>query len=144
MAKNGSLLERFDSTDIAQIAVGSLTGAMIYAYQTDIMRLSDSLPQLNTALIVLVTLLLSLFIGYGIGVRKLGAKKMRLLLGLIPLRVFVHYAFAVIFSVIILWLLAINTGATPLGSAIRRIVVLSLPATLLGSAIDLVGSQKAR
>ena len=144
MAKNGGPLERFDAMDLAQIAVGSLAGAMIYAYQTDIARLSDSLPQLNAALIVLVTLLLSLFIGYGIGVRRLGKKKMRLLLGVLPLRVFVHYAFAVVFSAIILWLLAINTGATPTESVIRRIITLSLPATLLGSAIDLVGSQKAR
>ena len=144
MEKDGGRLERFDGMDLAQIAVGSLAGAMIYAYQTDIARLSDSLPWFNTALIVLVTLLLSLVIGYGIGVRKLGEKKMRLLLGLIPLRVLVHYVFAVVFSAIILWLLAINTGATPPEAAIRRIVVLSLPATLLGSAMDLVGSQKAR
>jgi len=41
-----------------------------------------------------------------------------------------------------LWLLGINGAGTPLGTTMRRIVVLSLPATLLGSAFDLVESRK--
>jgi len=142
MAANKESMERFDSRDLMQIVVGSLAGALIYAYQTDIARLADSLPALNVALIVLLTLLLSLLIGYGIGVRRLGKKKMRLLLGVLPLRVAVHYAFALAFSAVILWLLAIITFSTPLADAARRIIVLALPATLLGSAIDLVNSQK--
>ena len=135
-------LERLDSRDLVQMAVGSLAGALIYAYQTDVARLADALPVLNTALIVLVTLVLSLFIGYGIGVRRLGSKRMRLALGVIPVRIAAHYAFALVFSALILWLLSINTLATPLGIAIRRIIVLSLPASILGSAVDLVESQK--
>ena len=57
-----------------QPVVGSLAGAMIYAYQTDVARLSDSLPLLNAVLIVLVTLLLSFF----------GAVIMGLVAGLYP------------------------------------------------------------
>ncbi len=142
MAASGNQDERFNSRDIVQTAVGSLAGALIYTYQTDIARLSDSLPLLNTALIALATILLSALIGYGIGVRRLGRRKMRLLLGVVPLRVAVHYTLALAFSALILWLLAINLPATPSDAVFRRIIVLSLPATLLGSAIDLVGSQK--
>ncbi len=136
------IFERFNSTDIVQTAVGSLAGAMIYSYQTDIPRLADSLPLFNMALIVLVTLLLSALVGYGIGVRRLGRKKMRLLLGVVPLRIISHYSLAVCFSALILWLLAINLPSTQFGFAVRRVIVLSLPATLLGSTVDLVGSQK--
>ncbi len=69
MAAERNLFERFDARDVVQTAVGSLAGALIYTYQTDVARLSDSLPLLNVALIVLATLALSLLIGYGIGVR---------------------------------------------------------------------------
>ncbi len=134
--------ERFDKRDVIQTAVGSLAGALIYTYQTDIPHIADGLPPLNVALIALITLLLSVFIGYGIGVRQLGKRKMRTVLGIIPLRLAVHYIFALFFSISMLWLLGIIDGATPLGLAVRRIAVLSLPATLLGSAIDLVESQK--
>ncbi|MDD5337779.1 MAG: DUF2391 family protein [Candidatus ainarchaeum sp.] len=134
--------ERFDARDLIQRAVGSLAGALIYAYQTDIARIADSLPDINTLLIVLITLALSFFIGYGIGVRRLGTKKMRTILGVFPLRLAVHYCFAIFFSAAMLWLLGINSAGTPLGTMMRRIAVLSLPATLLGSAFDLVESQK--
>ncbi len=144
MASESDLFERFDKMDIAQTAVGSLAGALIYAYQTDVSRLADSLPLLNVAIIALATLALSMLIGYGIGVRRIGKKKMRLFFGTVPLRLVVHYVFAIVFSALILLLLGINTLGTPAGIMARRIVVLALPATLLGSAIDLVGSQKER
>jgi uncharacterized membrane protein len=134
--------EKFDARDVAQTAVGSLAGALIYAYQTDIPRLADSLPNSNTVLIVLITILLSFFIGYRIGIRRLGKRKMKFLFGLLPLRLTVHYAFALFFSASMLFILGINSFGTPFDLALRRIVVLSLPATLLGSTIDLVESQK--
>ncbi len=133
--------ERYDSKDLIQNAVGSLAGAMVYAYQADVRGLSDSLPIPNVVLIVLTALALSFLIAYGIGVRRLGERKMRKVLG-IPLRVIVHYSFAVLFSVIMLLILGICTLDTPLGLFVRRVAVLSLPSALLGSAVDLVGSQK--
>ena len=135
-------IERFDARDIIQSAVGSLAGALIYAYQTNITGLSDSLPFINSFFIVIITLILAFLISYGIGVRRLGKKKIRILFGPIPLRITIHYSFALIFSAFMLWLLAINTSGTPLDVAMNRIIVLSLPATLLGSTIDLVESQK--
>jgi len=137
-----SRFERFDSRDLVQSSVGSLAGALIYAYQADVARLSDGIPLVNALLIVLLTLVLSFLIGYELGVRRLGKKKMRVLFGVIPLRIIIHYSFAVVFSGLMLWLLAINTPATSLHVAANRIIVLSLPATLLGSTIDLVESQK--
>ena len=144
MTADSDLLERFDKRDIAQTAVGSLAGALIYAYQTDVARLADLLPLLNVAIIILATLALSMLIGYGIGVRRIGKKKMRMFFGTVPIRLIVHYGFAVIFSALILLLLGINSVGMPFGIMARRIVVLALPATLLGSAIDLVGSQKEK
>ena len=141
-ASNGR--ERFDARDVAQTAVGAFAGALIYAYQTDVTRISDSIPQLNVIIIALVTLLLSFLIGYSIGVRRLGKRRMVFLFWPLPLRLAVHYAFALVFSAAILWLLAINGPGTPWNVALRRIIVLSLPATLLGSAVDLVESQKEK
>ncbi len=134
--------ERFDTRDSIQIAVGSLAGALIYAYQADVRGLSDNIPLLNILLIVLITLLLSFLIDYKIGVRKLGLRKMRKIFGLIPTRIVVHYLFALIFSITMLWLLGIIGLGTPLDIVARRIIVLSLPATLLGSTLDLVESQR--
>lgn len=135
-------VERFDARDMIQSAVGALAGAMIYGYQADIARLSDSMPLLNIVLIVLITVTLSVLLGYGVGVRTLGKRKMKFLFGLLPLRITVHYVFALVFSAIILWLLGINNLGTPVGSFSKRIIVLALPATLLGSTLDLVESQK--
>jgi uncharacterized membrane protein len=134
--------ERFDTRDLIQSAVGSLAGAMIYAYQADVARIADSLPNLNIALMVIITLALSFFIGYMIGVRRLGKKRMKTIFGIIPLRVIVHYCFALVFSAFMLWLLGMISYSTALITILRRVIVLSLPATLLGSTIDLVESQK--
>lgn len=135
-------VERFDAKDLAQTAVGAFTGALIYAYQADLPRMSDTMPQLNVLLIALCTLGLSFLIGYSIGVRRLGGRRMRYLFWPLPLRIAVHYVFALAFSAAILWLLAVNGPGTPFEMVVRRTVVLSLPATAFGSAVDLIGSQK--
>ena len=136
-------VERFNAKDVAQTAVGAFTGALIYAYQTDLTRMSDAIPVFNLLLITLCTLGLSFLICYSIGVRRLGKKSIRYLFWPLPLRIVVHYLLAVFSSAGILWLLAINAPGTALGVALPRIVMLALPATAFGSAIDLVGSQKA-
>ncbi len=137
-------LEKLDGKDLAQTAVGAFTGALIYGYEIDLSRLSDSIPEFNIILIVLCTLALSLLINYSIGVRRLGKRQMRFIVWPIPLRLVVHYGFALVFSALILGLLAINLLSTPWYIALKRVIVLALPATVFGSAVDLIGSQKAK
>jgi uncharacterized membrane protein len=135
------VFEEYDLKDVAQTIVGSFGGAIAYAYSTDLTVISDPLSLLNVTLIISFSIFTSVLIAYFIGVRNLGNKKIRML-GFIPLRTAVHYASALIFSAFILYLLGINHLATPFDIIVRRVIVLALPATVLGSAVDLIESQK--
>ena len=134
-------LERFTLKDVLQIIVGSFGGALAYAY-TDFREFGDGIPFANSILIILLSLFLAFAIAYLIGVRRLGNRKMLLIFGFIPARIIVHYASAVLSSAFILYLLGINNLATPLAIIFNRIVIIALPATVFGSAVDLIGSQK--
>lgn len=133
-------LERFTLNDVAQVLVGSFAGALAYAY-TDFMGFSDSMPAFNVGLVVLMSLFLAFAIAYLIGVRRLGHRKMLLIFGFMPLRTAVHYVSALLSSAFVLYVLFINNGAVYWGTALRRIIVIALPATVFGSAVDLIGSQ---
>jgi len=134
--------EKFDTRDIIQTAVGSFAGALTYAYQTDVISLSSQISAMHVLLLIILGIILSFLIAYSIGVRRLGKKKMKMALGFIPVRTAVHYISAAVFSVVLLYLLGINTASTPFALIVKRVVLLALPATVFGSAVDLIGSQK--
>lgn len=134
--------ERFTEIDFAQIAVGSFVGALSYVWTSEIWDVASQLPTLNIAGIALLSVLISFLISYWMGVRRLGHKKIKMLFGFIPARTFAHYSSALLFSALMLFLLGLITLATPWNIALRMVVVLALPATVIGSAVDLIGSQR--
>lgn len=133
--------ERLNSRDILQTAVGSFAGALTFAFE-DMPRLGDSMPLANLGLIVLASIAAASVISYHLGVRKLGPAERRMLFYSIPLRTVLHYVSAVLFSAVVLYLLGVNTLATPPGDVLKRVILLALPATVFGSAADLIDSQK--
>jgi uncharacterized membrane protein len=136
--------EKFDSKDIIQIAVGSFAGALTYAYQTDVARLGSQLTAFHVILIVVISIILAFLVSYKIGIRDLGKKKMKIFLGFIPVRVAVHYLTAIFFSIIVLYMLGTITPDITFSIFVKRVLVLSLPASVFGSAVDLIGSQKEK
>ena len=141
-ARSAGQEEKFDTKDIIQIAVGSFAGALTYAYQTDVARLGSQLTTFHVILIVAISILLAFLVSYKIGIRDLGKKRMRMFLGVIPVRLSAHYLTAVVSSVVILYMLGTLAPDTTFSVFVKRIVVLSLPASVFGSAVDLTGSQK--
>ena len=136
--------EKFDAKDLIQIAVGSFAGALTYAYQTDVARLGSQLTASHVIMIVAMSIILAFLVSYKIGVRDLGKKKMKVFLGFLPVRVAVHYLTAIFFSIIVLYMLGTNTPDTTFSTFVKRVLVLSLPASVFGSAVDLIGSQKEK
>jgi len=136
--------EKFDSKDMIQIAVGSFAGALTYAYQTDVARLGSQLTAFHVIMIVAISIILAFLVSYKIGVRDLGNKKMRVFFGFIPVRVAAHYLTAIFFSIIILYMLGTITSDITFSIFVKRVLVLSLPASVFGSAVDLIGSQKEK
>ena len=144
---NGALnrqtgLERLNLSDIMQVTVGSFTGALVFIMSSEIVRISDKVPFINLLIIIVISVFFSYAISYMIGVRRLGKKKMRLFLGLVPQRTILQYFSSVFFSFSLLYLLNINTATTSMDLVFSRTVVLSMPSTITASAADLIESQK--
>ncbi len=137
-------VERFTLIDFAQISVGSFVGALSYVWTSEIWKVAEQIPAVNVAAIALLSVFISFIISYEMGVRRLGHKKMKMLFGFMPVRVFIHYSSALFFSALMLFLLALIDFSTPWNVSIKMIVVLALPATVIGSAVDLLGSQKSK
>ncbi|MFH1286116.1 MAG: DUF2391 family protein [Candidatus Micrarchaeota archaeon] len=134
--------ERFNTRDLVQITVGSIVGALAYIANGDFWKIGDSLPGINAVIVVFVSLILVWALGYKVGVRKIAGKNVRRILFLVPVRVFVQYFMAVLFSLVLMYVLAINTFETSIEVVLKRTAVLALPASALGSAVDLIDSQK--
>ena len=132
--------ENFDFRDVVQISVGSFIGALSYVF--DAWEIAFQLAAVNVALIIILSVSLSIVISYWIGVRRMGNKKIQML-GFLPLRTVVHYSTAVIFSLLILILFNLVNVQTPWQLSVKRTVLLALPATVLGSAVDLLGSRQS-
>jgi|GEM_PF-5340749 len=135
-------VERFNVRDLIQTAVGSFAGALMFSLTQEVEVVGDSIGWLNVFLIFVVSLVAAFVIAYNLGVRRLKNKKIKLALHFIPVRISVHYLSALFFSALNLYILGINVASTPLVNAVKRIVVLALPATVFGSAVDLLDSQK--
>lgn len=138
----GSRRERLTVKDIMQVVVGSFTGALVFITSSGITKISDDIPYMNLFLIVATSLFFSYVISYLIGIRRLGKKKMRLFLGIVPQRTILQYSSSVFFSLILFYLLGINGSTTPLDIVIKRTLVVAMPSTIMASAADLIESQK--
>jgi len=138
-----SSLERLNVRDVVQIFSGSFTGALVFITSSEITRISDDLPYVNLCLIVVTSLVISYAISYLIGVRRLGMKRMRMFLGVVPQRTLLQYFSSIFFSAFLFYLLGISTFSTPSGVVARRILVVAMPSTITASAADLLESQKS-
>jgi len=134
--------ERLTVKDTMQVVVGSFTGALVFITSSNITRISDDIPYENLIIIILTSLLFSYVISYLIGVRRLGKKKMRMFLGIVPQRTLLQYISSVFFSLILFYLLGINNATTPLDIVTKRTLVVAMPSTITASAADLIESQK--
>lgn len=137
-------LERLNKRDFVQIVVGSFVGALVFLTSGEIVGISDNTPFENIYLIAVISILFSYLISYMIGVRKLGRKKIRMFLGIVPERMLLQYSSAIFFSTFLLYLFGINSSATLLDIIIKRIVILAMPSTITASATDLIESQKEK
>lgn len=137
-----SSFERLNLKDIMQVVVGSFTGALVFITSSEITRISDPMPFQNLCLIVVVSLFFSYAISYLIGVRRLGFKRMRMFLGVVPQRTLLQYFSSIFFSLSIFYLLGINTLSTPPMLVAKRTLVVAMPSTITASAADLLESQK--
>jgi len=135
--------ERLDKRDIFQIFTGSMVGAMSFSVEGGILEIGDRINVIHVVFVVLISVLSSYLISYTLGIRKLGNRRIRLLWGYIPERTTIHYSSALLFSALMLLIFGANMGI-PLADFAKRVVVLALPATVTGSAADLIGSQKWR
>jgi uncharacterized membrane protein len=142
MEGKSAVEERFNFRDLVQTAVGSFGGALMFSFSQEMWVLSEGLSWVNVVAVVFMSFLASFVIAYYLGVRKLGGVRKRLVFHFIPLRVTVHYLSSLFFSAVLLYLLGVNTSATPVEYAVKRVIVLSLPATVLGSTVDLIDSQR--
>jgi uncharacterized membrane protein len=133
--------ERFDKKDVTQIIVGAFVGGLSFLLSGNVAEIGERIPLINSVFVFLLSILFSYVSSYYIGLRRLGKRRMRRVLGF-PLRVVVHYFVALVVSVFLLYLLGVNDPATNWEVAVKRVVLLALPATVMSSAIDLVGSQK--
>ena len=133
--------ERLNNKDIVQICIGSFVGALSFSVEGGILDIGDRIPYLNILLVVITSIIFSYAISYLFGVRRLGRHKIRLIAGFIPERTMIHYISALISSGIVLWLFGANMGVSFTGF-FKRIIVLALPATVAGSAVDLIDSQQ--
>jgi uncharacterized membrane protein len=137
-----SSFERLNLKDIMQVVVGSFVGALVFITSSEITRISDPIPFQNLFLIVAVSIFFSYAISYLIGVRRLGFKKMRMFLGVVPQRTLLQYGSSVFFSLAIFYLLGINNLSTSPMLVAKRTLVVAMPSTITASAADLLESQK--
>lgn len=132
--------EKIDSRDLLQIIVGALASSMTFAPIEEFHFISDNIHALNVALIILVNLFLIIFIAYGVGVRKLTYSHLHKIF-FFPLRIILIYGFALITSFLALFIYHLLPDPFDLSVVLKKILVLSLPATAGGSLLDLMDSK---
>jgi len=132
--------EKIDRRDILQITVGSLASSMTFAPIEEFHLISDKIQALNVVLIILVNLTLIVFIAYGAGVRKLSYAHLHKF-GFFPLRVILIYGLSLFTSFFALFLYHLLPEPFTLTVVLKKILVLSLPATAGGSLLDLMDSK---
>lgn len=135
-------IEKFDARDVVQIAIGSFTGGLSFLLSGNVADVGEKIPVVNVVFVILVSVVFAYLSSYSFGVRKLGKKHLRVVLGIVPERIFVQYFLALLASAFLFYLLGINHLSTPVEVAVKRIFVLALPATVFGSAADLIGSKQ--
>lgn len=133
--------ERLNRRDIVQICIGSFIGALSFSVEGGILDIGDRVPFTNIILVMFTSIIFSYAISYLFGVRRLGRKRIKLIAGFIPERTMIHYFSALIFSAFILWLFGANFGISYIGF-LKRTIILAMPATVAGSAVDLIDSQQ--
>ncbi len=99
--------------DVLQVVVGSFTGALVFIKSSELRRISDCIPSPNLCLVVATSVFFSYAVSYLIGTSKRQLGRRDLLLGLVPGWSLIQYLSSVIFSLILLYLLGINTVFTP-------------------------------
>ena len=132
--------EKIDQRDVLQIAVGSLASSMTFAPIEEFHLISDNIRALNVVLIILVNLFLIIFISYGAGVRKLSYSHLHKIL-FFPIRIILVYGLALFTSFFALFIYHILPDPFNLSVVLKKILVLSLPATAGGSLLDLMDSK---
>ena len=135
-------VEKFDKQDVIQIAIGSFTGALSFLLSGNVADVGEKIPVVNVVFVVFVSVAFAYLSSYFFGIRKLGKKHVRVFFGFVPERIFIQYLLALFSSAFLFYLLGINGPLTPLETIIKRIFVLALPATVFGSAADLIGSKQ--
>jgi len=132
--------ERLNKRDIVQICVGSFVGALSFSVEGGILDIGDRFHFNNIILVIFTSIIFSYAISYLFGIRRLGKHRIRFIAGFIPERTLIHYFSALIFSAFILWLFGADFGISFFGF-LKRTIILALPATVTGSAVDLIDSQ---
>jgi uncharacterized membrane protein len=133
--------ERIDIKDILQIAAGSITAAIVFAPTNEYRSLSHNLPTYKIGILFVFTIIFAGILAYFIGGRKLKVNQIRTIAYIIPIRIVIIYAIAVVSCLIALWVYDIINFNTSLDMIAREVVVLSLFATFGGTLLDLVYSK---
>jgi uncharacterized membrane protein len=133
--------EKIDQRDVLQIAVGALASSMTFAPIEEFHLISDNIHALNVVLIILVNLFLIIFIAYGAGVRKLSYSHLHKIFFFFPIRIILIYGFALFTSFAALFIYHLLPDPFTLSVIMKKILVLSLPATAGGSLLDLMDSK---
>jgi hypothetical protein len=132
--------EKIDQRDLLQMTVGALASSMTFAPIEEFHLISDNIHALNVILIILVNLFLITFIAYGIGGRKLSYVHLHKFL-FFPIRIIVIYGLALLTSFLALFIYHLLPEPFNLSVILKKILVLSLPATAGGSLLDLMDSK---
>lgn len=132
--------EKIDRRDIFQIMVGSLASSMTFAPIEEFHIISDKIHTHNVVLIIFVNLFLIIFIAYGAGVRKLSYTHLQKFC-FFPVRIILIYGLSLLTSFFALFLYHILPEPFNLSVVLKKILVLSLPATAGGSLLDLMDSK---
>ena len=122
------------------MTVGALASSMTFAPIEEFHLISDNIHALNVILIILVNLFLITFIAYGIGGRKLSYVHLHKFL-FFPIRIIVIYGLALLTSFLALFIYHLLPEPFNLSVILKKIIVLSLPATAGGSLLDLMDSK---
>ena len=132
--------EKIDRRDILQIMFGSLASSMTFAPIEEFHLISDKIHIHNVVLIILVNLFLIVFIAYGAGIRKLSYTHLHKFF-FFPVRIILIYGLSLLTSFFALFLYHLLPEPFNLFIVLKKILVLSLPATAGGSLLDLMDSK---
>ncbi len=130
-------IEKFTYKDIARGIVGAIFGMSIMGWHEGVRNAAVTMPSLNVALIVLLTIIAGASVLYFSQYRRI--KEKWIIHQLLPKRFLVFYALSlfIVFFIYVLFNI-IKLGATPTNESIRLVLVIGLPAMIGASAADII------